>query len=298
MFYNPDLSMHLSQYLFSAQMAVFKSAYSMSLMPGDKSIFTPPELPSHIPGTLKQVSGTPSDEEIKSVQSVLRSVENLATRTGPQLFDTDLSMKLSQHMFNLQFGTPARYMHNSSAGQFVSENELEGPHPIAIKYTQDAQDLAMPRGSLNLRDEEGKAPITPSDITQLGEKIVKAIEDTSSESKEMLKSMNRVLVSMKNDQSTAGCMAGHYHVFKNPLNKKGLLASECGLPHLRYWWDNPTSKFMLWLSRDDTARYLKFFEIGVHLIQGDKDPKLINGKDGEAEKLLLKQVGIHYGHYA
>ncbi|CAE7234157.1 unnamed protein product [Rhizoctonia solani] len=296
-FYNPDLSMQLSQHLFGAQMAIFKASYSMSLMPGDKSIFTPPDLPSHIPGKLDKISGAPSDEEIMSVQSVVRSVDNLAT--SPQLFDADLSMKLSQHMFNLQF---ARYIHDSSEGHFVSETGTEAPRPVVSQLTQGTQPLNMLQEAFGVQregrngspaQEVEQDPGAPSELTQLGD-IAKTIKDAAIGSKDILQSMNRTLTLMKNDQSTVGCMSDCYHIFKNPLNHKGILASDSGLPHLRYWWYNQTGKFKLWLNHDDVARYLEFFGIGADLIRGGEEPKLIDGKYDEAEELLLKQVGIYY----
>ncbi|CAE6512407.1 unnamed protein product [Rhizoctonia solani] len=297
-FNNPDLSMQLSQHLFNAQMAVFKASYSTCLMPGDNSVFTPPDLPSHIPGTLKPVVGAPSNEEMKSIQAVLHSVENLAN--SPQLFDADLSMNLSQHMFNLQF---ARYMYDSSEGRFVLETEPEELCPIAPQPTIGAQDRITPDEAANLQGGRHKdcppsgveqAPEPSSELTQLGETIVNAINDASNKSKDVLENMNRILMSMKNDQSTTGSMSKHYHIFKNPLNQKGDLASECGLPHLRYWYYDDTGKFKLWLNNNDTARYLKFFDIGAHLIEGDEEVKVIDGKYDEAEQLLLAQVGHNH----
>jgi hypothetical protein len=67
---------------------------------------------------------------------------------------------------------------------------------------------------------------------------------------------------------------------------------ERGLPHLRYWYYNETCKFAVWLEDIYIVRYLKFFGIGAHLIQGGETPALLDGKRDEAEKLLLTQVGL------
>ncbi|KAH7336009.1 hypothetical protein B0J17DRAFT_668701 [Rhizoctonia solani] len=211
-------------------------------------------------------------------------------------------MRLSQYVFKLQF---ARYTHDSSAGYFVSKTEPEEQSPVTPQSAQEAQELPTPHEAPDLEDEsqnpkgpsilEAKQVLgTSSGLVQLGETIVRAIKESSSESKNILQNMDRILTSMKNDQSTVGCMSAHYHIFKNPFNRKGVLASEHGLPHLCYWYYNNTGKFALLLNNTGIARYLEFFEIGADLVQGDDEPKLIDGKYDEAEKLLLAQVGLGY----
>ncbi|EUC54845.1 laminin domain protein, putative [Rhizoctonia solani AG-3 Rhs1AP] len=289
-FYNPDLSMQLSQYLFGVQMAVFKVSYSMTLMPGDKSVFIPPELPLHIPGALNQVVGAPSDEEIKSAQSALRNVENLSI--SPQLFDADLSMRLSQHFFNLQF---ARYMRESSAGQFVSESEPEGACLTESRPIQETREnlttschgeaSGLQRGgNIASVSEAGEVSQARSGLPQLGE-AMKGIQD-------VLENMDRILTLIKRDQSTIGCVDKYYHIYKNPLNQQGRAASECGLPRLRYGFYDKTWKFGLWMTSDQIAGYLKFFNIGSDLIQleDEGEPRLLDGKGAEAEQLLLNYI--------
>ncbi|CAE6417235.1 unnamed protein product [Rhizoctonia solani] len=308
-FYNPDLSMQLSQYLFGVQMAVFKVSYSMTLMPGDKSVFIPPELPLHIPGALNQVVGAPSDEEIKSAQSALRNVENLSISpflppivshlswlisrpAGPQLFDADLSMRLSQHFFNLQF---ARYMRESSAGQFVSESEPEGACLTESRPIQETREnlttschgeaSGLQRGgNIASVSEAGEVSQAHSGLPQLGE-AMKRIQD-------VLENMDRILTLIKRDQSTIGCVDKYYHIYKNPLNQQGRAASECGLPRLRYGFYDKTWKFGLWMTSDQIAGYLKFFNIGSDLIQleDEGEPRLLDGKGAEAEQLLLNYI--------
>ncbi|CAE6463538.1 unnamed protein product [Rhizoctonia solani] len=289
-FYNPDLSMQLSQYLFGVQMAVFRASYSMELLPGEKSVFIPPELPSHIPGALNQVVGAPSDEEIKLAQSALRNTENLAI--SPQLFDADLSMRLSQHFFNIQF----------AAGRFVPKTEPKESYPAASQPAHEIKEYSTITHELpNLHDEGRRSCPVPeveqspqelSEIAQLGEMIVKAIKEATSETKNVLESMNRVLTLIKQDQSTVGCTGEYYQVFKNPLNQQGVAASECGLPQLRYEYLNKGYRYHLWMSPDHTARYLKFFGIGDNLIHDGEEPKLIDGMGDEAGRLILAKLGV------
>ncbi|KAJ1304212.1 hypothetical protein OPQ81_008612 [Rhizoctonia solani] len=74
--HDPHLSMQLSQHLFDAQMAVHQSHYSASPLP---QVYIPPQ---------------PCLQT-----SLVHSTEYLSN--NPRLFDPDLSMRLSQHMFNL-----------------------------------------------------------------------------------------------------------------------------------------------------------------------------------------------------
>ncbi|CAE7200678.1 unnamed protein product [Rhizoctonia solani] len=293
-FYNPDLSMQLSQHLFGAQLAIYRVNYSMTLLPGEKNVYTPPTLPSHVPGTLHEVIGVPSDEEIKSVQGTLRGLENLSN--SPHLFDQDLSMKLSQHMFNLQF---ARYMHDSSEGNFVSETLLEAPNPVA------PQDEPTAPGS---EGEERNVPPQPSELAELGQTmkeihgVMKDIQetmmstrDTAMESKDVLKTMNRALTLIQGHQCSVAAMDKFYHIYKNPVNQEGVPASEYGLPQLRYGYYQDGYTYAIYMCDELMVKYLKFFGIGANLIKGDEQPKLIEGKYKEAQNLILKAIG--YGPY-
>ncbi|CUA74834.1 hypothetical protein RSOLAG22IIIB_05729 [Rhizoctonia solani] len=287
--YNSELSMELSQHLFDAQMAVHRAKYSKSLLPGNASVYVPPALPPHIPGTLKQVVGAPSDEEIRSAQSIMRTLDNLANT--PHLYDADLSMNLSQHIFNLQF---ARYMHDSEDGQFASESEPEQTHPVELLVDQQTQGdptgvdavLDCPGGEQNVTSvlEAKQIPQATSEFAQLGE--------TMKDVKSILEKMSRMLTLIKADQAIVGCSEKYYQVFKNPVNQQGIAASECGLPLLRFEYHDNGWRYSIWMTSDHIARYLQFFNIGADLIQGGGEPKLIDGKNDEAKKLLLEQLGI------
>ncbi|KAH7322213.1 hypothetical protein B0J17DRAFT_710644 [Rhizoctonia solani] len=108
--FDPDLSMQLAQHLFDSQMAIHQFTRS-SHRPSGTAVYMPPDLPPDIPGILNRVIGAPSDEQIQSVQSVVRHIESQSY--NPQLFDANLKMELSQHLFDIQL---ARHTYNSSAG--------------------------------------------------------------------------------------------------------------------------------------------------------------------------------------
>ncbi|CAE6496094.1 unnamed protein product [Rhizoctonia solani] len=290
--YNPDLSMQLSQHLFGAQMAVYRANYSTSILPGDQSVYTPPILPSHIPGTLDRVVGAPSDEEIKSAQSALRGVNSLAM--SPQLFDTDLSMKLSQHVFNLQF---ARYMHDSAQGNFAADSGLKTRESSSVpQSTQEPQEIPTVNerlqnvgngGQDNTRMSRPEQTFqAPSELAQQREAM--------KEIKDVLENMNRVLISVQRSQTTVRAYGDNLYtcyVYQNPVNQRGELASEYGLPQLRHYYWRGTNQGLI-LDSDQIARYLKFLGIGADMIQGNEEPKLIEGKEKEARNLLQKQVGF------
>ncbi|CAE7148509.1 unnamed protein product [Rhizoctonia solani] len=275
---------------------IYRGSYSKTLLPGEKNVYTPPTLPSHVPGTLHQVAGAPSDEEIKLVQETLRGLENLSN--SPHLFDPDLSMRLSQHMFNLQF---ARYMRDSSEGNFVSETQLEALNPVAPREEPKP-------GCPGLRGEERNVPQAPSELTPLRETMkeihevmrdiqetMRSTKDTATESKDVLKTMNRALTLIRDHQCSVAAMDKYYHIYKNPVNREGVVASEYGLPQLRYGYYQDGLKYAIPMCDDLMVKYLKFFGVGANLIEGGEKPKLIKGKNKEAENLILKEIG--YGPY-
>jgi hypothetical protein len=77
-------------------------------------------LPTHIPVTIEPIAGPPSDKQVQRVQTALRLSEDLVNSMlthsyfsdwkwlmvvkVPSMYDGDLSMKLSQHLFDIQFG--------------------------------------------------------------------------------------------------------------------------------------------------------------------------------------------------
>ncbi|CAE6439601.1 unnamed protein product [Rhizoctonia solani] len=146
--------------------------------------------------------------------------------------------------------------------------------------------------------EDEHVPQGPPGLAQLG-KTTKMIQEATSESKDVLKNVHRLPELIHNDQCSVAAMDKYYHVYKNPVNRKGFLASEYGLPQLRYGYYQDGPRYSISFCDDLMARYLTFFDIGSDLVQleGDGSPKLIEGKHGEGEKLLLKKIGIGPYHY-
>ncbi|CAE6504628.1 unnamed protein product [Rhizoctonia solani] len=105
----PELLSRLSEHLFSAQMARYRSQYPCSIFRTD-TIYTPPVLPAHVSSNLEPVSGTPSSEQIAKVQEAVRLYQRLAEI--PTMFDPQVNADLSQHFFNIQMEAYLR--HNST----------------------------------------------------------------------------------------------------------------------------------------------------------------------------------------
>ncbi|CAE7102781.1 unnamed protein product [Rhizoctonia solani] len=127
--------MQLADHLFNAQMARYRSRYSLITFPSDAT-YTPPALPAHISANLKPVSGAPSDDEIAKVHDAIQTYQEL--RRIPSLFDARTNVELLQHLFDLQM---ARHMRVSS--------EIQPRHilQIAIEPTNLAQTVENHRPS-------------------------------------------------------------------------------------------------------------------------------------------------------
>ncbi|KAG8695144.1 hypothetical protein FRC08_008009 [Ceratobasidium sp. 394] len=137
--YDADLAMCLSMHLFSIQMARYRDKHPCVVFPSNIT-HTPPQLPAHIPVELGPVTGPPSDSKFKSVQNALRLSENMAS--VPSMFDADLSMNLSQHLFNIQF---ERYLRQVADGNPSAPATI----PQAGDVNMNNSDTADPPGVHN-----------------------------------------------------------------------------------------------------------------------------------------------------
>ncbi|KAG8719302.1 hypothetical protein FRC09_011346 [Ceratobasidium sp. 395] len=169
--YDADLAMRLAQYLFSIQMTRYRDIYPCVIFPSN-TIYTPPPLPAHVPVTLGPVSGSPTDEQIKSVQAALRHSESLAN--VPSMFDANLSMKLSQHLFNIQFECYLRQVANCSSGQETpSHPKYTGAHDSETDDTGEVQG-ANDDTSISERNEHDildTEPTTSGELDESGKEL-------------------------------------------------------------------------------------------------------------------------------
>ncbi|CAE6356223.1 unnamed protein product [Rhizoctonia solani] len=258
---DPDLSMKLSQHLFDVQMAIYQSNYSVNPSSEAKNIYVPPKLPPGVPGELHQIVGPPTDEQVKSVQSVIRYVESQSHARYKQYSTCNILAP--------DISTPSSIRSGLNQGRPPHEENL----PSAPRSETPAELLA---GFDRM------------------ERVMKELHETMKESKNVLENVNRVLVSTQRSQTMVGSFDQNTKstVHMNPVNNQGILATELGLPLLRYWLTG--EDYILWMDKPAIARYLDFFEIGSDLIHGGDNPVLISGMEDKATKLLFKHIGIHY----
>ncbi|CAE6486729.1 unnamed protein product [Rhizoctonia solani] len=305
--HDPELSLQLSQHLFNVQMAIYRKSYPLNLFPAD-NVYTPPSLPAHIPAKLEPVVGVPSNEQLKAAQNAIRTSESLGISP---LFDPDLNMQLSQHLFNLQF---ARYLQDSSLGRFTSKPEgvsvIEPvqTHSSHHQNTTDSQTENL-RGTLSQSDPISHTENNPTHPSALGEEAkpesctcsgniqlaeaVNGITELMRESKGILENMNRVLIAIQRNQFMVGAHETHNLGYANPVNDQGVTAVEYGLPRLRFsFYRNTCSNYTL--KPNELAGYLRFFGIGSHLTEGDESLQIKNGYTGETEArhLILQYIGM------
>ncbi|KAG8719303.1 hypothetical protein FRC09_011347 [Ceratobasidium sp. 395] len=126
---NEDLMMELSQHLFEVQMARYRDTYPCSIFPSDTT-YTPPSLPEIFSIQLEPVIGAPSNKQIQSVQAALRKSE--LTAKIPPMFDADLNMKLSQHLFDIQFERYRRQTASPHAGAGVVDAAGQGFETLSL----------------------------------------------------------------------------------------------------------------------------------------------------------------------
>ncbi|CAE6435811.1 unnamed protein product [Rhizoctonia solani] len=110
--HDANLNMNLADHLFDAQMARYRSKYSLITFPSDAR-YTPPALPAHLTGNLEPVHGAPSDDEIIKVQDVLQTYQEF--RRIPSMYDARVNMELSQHLFDLHMARHMRHAGESSS---------------------------------------------------------------------------------------------------------------------------------------------------------------------------------------
>ncbi|CAE6446481.1 unnamed protein product [Rhizoctonia solani] len=319
--------------LIRGLIAVYRNAYPLSILPRDNT-YAPPSLPTHIPITLETVTGSPSNEQLKTAQDAMRIVESRGY--GP-LFDADLNMHLSQHLFNLQL---ARYIQDSTLGRFTSRpnesrhiplnipgsNASSGAGSMAgLNAGSSAGSMAgslevLPPDTIDTRPEAhitqpelarsavpvpnitrplGPEPVsarnhTSPEITQLAQ-AMDTIKELMSESKGVLENINRVLIATQRNQAVTGVYNTNTYVHRNPVNDRGVTAVESGLPQLRYYYCGRNYHISV-LNPAQLAGYLRFFDIGADLIEGTENdvPRLKDGVQIQAGNLILKHLGLVY----
>ncbi|KAG8720500.1 hypothetical protein FRC09_009454 [Ceratobasidium sp. 395] len=148
---NEDLMMELSQHLFEVQMVLTTcGAYQ------DTVTYTPPSLPEIFQIQLEAIKGAPSDKQIQSVQAALRKSE--LTAKIPPMFDADLNMKLSQHLFDIQFERYRRQVASPHAAASVIDAAGQGFETPSLLGSEVGSEVESEVGSEAGTDPDADSP--------------------------------------------------------------------------------------------------------------------------------------------
>ncbi|KAH7335783.1 hypothetical protein B0J17DRAFT_667777 [Rhizoctonia solani] len=292
--YDHKLSTQLAQYLFTVQMAVYRNEYPSSIFPVEHT-YTPPPIPSHIPISLEPVAGAPSDEELESAHGVVRVMENLV---NSPFYDSALSVKLSQHLFNIQF---ARYIQDSNQGHFTQspanpprrENQDESPvvnlgHAPNVADQQGPQDVGpIELGSGVPSLSQAEPPIhsvsEPAAITSDENSDKLCIVQELKEANQTLKAISRNLFSTYSHSSTTPTFInGIGYTSYKTINHEGELPWMRCLPGISTL-DSVNISGALTLQ--ELASYIKFYNISADLIE-EGTGNLKSDKEADAKKRL------------
>ncbi|CAE6468646.1 unnamed protein product [Rhizoctonia solani] len=296
---NTDISIELSQHLFDIQMACHRQKYPTSVLPNDV-IYDPPTLPAHIPVELKSVNGPPSNEEVTSAHTALRISESFVN--VPSIFDPDLHVQLSQHLFDTQL---ARHVERSIMKRTTPPTSAPPHHAVPhsnsgntdannnpITHTSSiptpGQLAESTQATLEQSDSSNEHPrhSNPSEISELRELMIE-IRDT-------LKSGNRILVGAQNSLArgfnSSSVHTGYYSQdVTYDLGAHSLINDQGEVPEI---YDLPTFKSRgprsevsfatSNLTESELARYLRFYNMGEELVEEGEDLKIKPGMVDDA----------------
>ncbi|KAH7335832.1 hypothetical protein B0J17DRAFT_667988 [Rhizoctonia solani] len=264
-----DLSTELSQHLFDIQMTCHRQKYPTSLLPNDV-VYEPPTLPPFIPVELKSVTGPPSNEEIASAHAALRMSESFVN--VPSIFDPDLHVQLSQHLFDIQL---ARYVQRSIVKRMTTvppapQNQT-APH-TAPRDTEANNSLGIEGSPIATLDQstDYQNP-RESDEPRRATDLMIQIRDT-------LKNVARILVGTQNSLARAR-KASWDGGLGYDLGAHSLINNYGEVPEMQ---NLPTFKSEGYrvgfavnsLSEDTLSRYLRFYNIGQEMIEEGEELKI------------------------
>ncbi|CAE7184360.1 unnamed protein product [Rhizoctonia solani] len=279
----------------SMSAAVYRNEYPSNIFPVENT-YTPPSIPSHIPIALESIVGAPSDGELESAHDAFRTLENLA---NSPFFDSALSAKLSQHLFNLQF---ARYIQDSNQGHFNQER----PHPssraranedVATNQSANITGHQAPQDTAPAEPGSGipmTSQVTPPNPVQveptssprpndgLGQ-LYTALQETNrlvSASEERLKVIGQTLYSIHSSANRV--FDNDWRGSRQTINNKGELPL---MHHLEDIYSNRAYVLNRDITITELVAYLKFYSIGTELID-EETGTLKPDKEADAKKLL------------
>ncbi|KAH7335790.1 hypothetical protein B0J17DRAFT_707710 [Rhizoctonia solani] len=241
--HDPDLSIRLAKHLFDVQM-------------GHRVYATPFAVSCAV--MLQSVIGAPSDDELKLVHNMVRAGGSLVNSSS--IFDPNLEMKLSQHLFNINIARFIRDSIHAICSTRPPEDEARPP----------TEGLSAQAKELNLRD-------VMIDVTTAQEENNRIL----SEAGETLKNINRTLVSTQLTLFLTQNYSGRDVYFR--ANDRGEIPTDSGL--------NSLNILKLGILPDQTiAKYLRFYSIGADLIEDGQELKIKPGMRQDAQKILRNHV--------
>ncbi|KAG9098241.1 hypothetical protein FRC07_010672 [Ceratobasidium sp. 392] len=225
------------------------------------------------------------------------------------MFDADLNVKLSQHLFNIQFECYLRRRAGGADHLALDDTEKCQGHDSTLASEQSSPHLSDRSPE---RPPESQVP-SPRPVTQTTSEPVQfqsapnsasslktALEDTNkllAEIGDRLKDVKRVMIVLHQGmvRGLNRTMYSEYDglAFKHALvNAKGEDPHLCGLPDLNTLRDSMNNNSPT--LDTDLARYLHFYGIGEELLEGGDEPKLKEGKRDDAKGKLRLYLSMPY----
>ncbi|KDN38371.1 hypothetical protein RSAG8_09575, partial [Rhizoctonia solani AG-8 WAC10335] len=304
-----DLPIELSQHLFDIQMGKNFSDI----------VYDPPALPSYIPVELKPVTGPPSNTEVASVHAALRISESFANL--PSIFDPDLHVQLSQHLFDIQLARHVQrsIMKRSVPAILMPEDQAVphgGPGETEANNTPETQASPSATPGQAIKSTETQHPAleqsslpneaTNYQISSDNNEKVRATE-LMIQIRDKLENVTRILVGTQNSLArgfNSSSIQGHldYKGISHNLGAHSLINDHGEVPEA---YSLPT--FTLTnsgfygcvefsvnnLTENILARYLRFYGIGEEMIEEGEELKIKSGMLDEARSLLSGRLFLN-----
>ncbi|EUC58380.1 hypothetical protein RSOL_250140, partial [Rhizoctonia solani AG-3 Rhs1AP] len=283
---NSDLSIELSQHLFDIQMVCHRQKYPTSVLPNP-----------YIPIELKTVTGSPSNEDVSSVHTALRISESFVN--VPSIFDPDLHVQLSQHLFDIQL---ARHVQRSimkrstPQNQVISHIEPEDTQPKDNSSTHTPLDAASgqvieptdPRdppveplsssNEVNInqnQNERNEAHRATEIMVEIRDKLDKL---------DKLDDLSRILVGTQNSLAR-GFNSSSFHYWNDNIaydlgghsliNDHGEVPETYNLPTFKSSRNRGNVSLVVnKLPENELARYLRFYNLGGEMIEEGEELKI------------------------
>ncbi|QRW24015.1 laminin domain protein [Rhizoctonia solani] len=285
--YDHKLSTQLAQHLFTVQMVSFQGRIHIHPRSSHYHVY---------------ILGTgywgPSDEELESAYGVVRAMENLA---NSPFFDPVLGVKLSQHLFNIQF---ARYVQDANQGQFT-QSQIQGrPSPpvdevdipaVTISNSVSHQETLNPTHT----EPESATPSLAENATHVQPRSRPGVESQSndkldklcayqqetnrllSSNEELLRVIKLTLISGNSNTNVRFNRVGSYTSYQT-MNEKGEFP---WMYHLQSTSGGSSGELYNPVVGKELVAYLKFYNIGTELIEEGTE-NLKPNKEADAKKAL------------